>query len=259
MRSPETARILQSVFKYVFDEDYKYGGIAKVELREITEPFELLGMPVIPVPVMHGDAEIFGYRVGRFAYLTDFSSVPDSSIALLQGVELVFLDALRHEPHPTHSTVENSLKVAARIGAAQTLLHSHQPRPGARGNKPDTSSGSAAGLRRIARRDRPGELSVQVFESLEEMPRNFGPAVVSVGNYDGIHCAHQRLIQSICARAKELHARAVLVTFDPHPERILHPHGGPPLITPMARKLELLSRDGAGRSGCGSLSPATCR
>jgi riboflavin kinase/FMN adenylyltransferase len=81
---------------------------------------------------------------------------------------------------------------------------------------------------------------VQVFQSLEEIPSHFGPAVVSVGNYDGIHRAHQRLIQAICARAKELHASSVLVTFDPHPERILHPHGGPPLITPMASKLALL-------------------
>ncbi len=182
---PETARILQSVFKYVFDDDYKYGGIAKVELREISGPFELLDVRVIPVPVMHGDAEIIGYRIGRFAYLTDFSSVPDSSIEMLQGVQVVFLDALRHEPHPTHSTVANSLQVAARIGAAQTLLHSHQPRPGARGHQPDASSGSAAGLRRIARRDRPGELSVRIFESLDEIPDDFGPAVVSVGNYDG--------------------------------------------------------------------------
>jgi riboflavin kinase/FMN adenylyltransferase len=81
---------------------------------------------------------------------------------------------------------------------------------------------------------------VRVFESLEEIPSDFGPAVVSVGNYDGIHRAHQRLIQTICARAKELNARALLVIFDPHPERILHPHGGPPLITPIVRKLELL-------------------
>jgi len=120
---PETARILRSVFKYVFDDDYKYGGIAKVELREIREPFELLNLKVIPVPVMHGDEnEIFGYRIGRFAYLTDFSTVPDRSIEMLQGVELVFLDALRHEPHPTHSTVENSLNIAARIGAKSTYF-----------------------------------------------------------------------------------------------------------------------------------------
>ena len=84
--------------------------------------FELLDLRVIPVPVMHGDAEIAGYRIGRFAYLTDFSAVPEHSIEVLEGVDVVFLDALRHVPHPTHSTVENSLQVAARIGAAQTYF-----------------------------------------------------------------------------------------------------------------------------------------
>ncbi len=81
---------------------------------------------------------------------------------------------------------------------------------------------------------------MQLFRSLDEIPEDFGPAVVSVGNYDGIHRAHRRLIDAVCARAKELNARSVLVIFDPHPERILRPHGGPPLITPMPRKLELL-------------------
>jgi riboflavin kinase / FMN adenylyltransferase len=85
---------------------------------------------------------------------------------------------------------------------------------------------------------------VRVFESLEEIPADFGRAVVSVGNYDGIHLAHQRLLQTICARAKLLDASSVLVTFDPHPARILRPHGGPPLITPVARKLELLDEFG---------------
>jgi phosphoribosyl 1,2-cyclic phosphate phosphodiesterase len=118
----ETAAILQSVFRYVFDDNYKYGGIAKVELQEIQGPFELLDLTVLPVPVMHGDLEIIGYRIGRFAYLTDFSSIPDRSFEMLEGVEVVFLDALRHEPHPTHSTVANSLKVASRIGAAQTYF-----------------------------------------------------------------------------------------------------------------------------------------
>jgi phosphoribosyl 1,2-cyclic phosphate phosphodiesterase len=119
---PETARVLRSVFQYVFDDNYKYGGIAKVELREFTAPFDLLDLRVIPVPVIHGDAEIVGYRIGDFAYLTDFSAVPGDSIAMLQGVRVVFLDALRHEPHPTHSTVANSLQVAAHIGAAQTYF-----------------------------------------------------------------------------------------------------------------------------------------
>jgi riboflavin kinase/FMN adenylyltransferase len=87
-------------------------------------------------------------------------------------------------------------------------------------------------------------LNLLVIESLEEIPRDFGPTVISVGNYDGIHLAHQHLIRSICERAKELDARSVVVTFDPHPTRILMPHGGPPLITTMERKLELLRESG---------------
>jgi riboflavin kinase/FMN adenylyltransferase len=81
---------------------------------------------------------------------------------------------------------------------------------------------------------------VQVFESLEEIPEDFGPTVVSVGNYDGVHRAHQRLIDVVCRRAKELNARSALVIFDPHPARILRPHSGPALITPMPRKMEVL-------------------
>jgi riboflavin kinase / FMN adenylyltransferase len=85
---------------------------------------------------------------------------------------------------------------------------------------------------------------VRIFESLDEIPADFGAAVVTVGNYDGIHQAHRQLIESVCERARALNASSLLVTFDPHPARILRPHGGPPLITPMERKLELLEATG---------------
>ncbi len=85
---------------------------------------------------------------------------------------------------------------------------------------------------------------MQVFASLDEVPIDFGPTVLTVGNYDGIHLAHQRLLRTISARAKELDARSLLVTFDPHPARILRPHGGAPLVTPMPRKMEILGECG---------------
>ena len=85
---------------------------------------------------------------------------------------------------------------------------------------------------------------MRIFESLEEIPKDFGRAVVTVGNYDGIHLAHQTILQAIIQRARELDASSLLVTFDPHPARILKPHGGPPLITPIGRKLELLAELG---------------
>jgi phosphoribosyl 1,2-cyclic phosphate phosphodiesterase len=117
-----TAEVLRHVFKYVFDDNYKYGGIAKVELNEITVPIELFGATFVPVPVFHGDAGILGFRFGSAAYITDFSSIPESSLALLEGLDILFLDALRHVPHPTHSTVANSLKVVERLKPARTFF-----------------------------------------------------------------------------------------------------------------------------------------
>ena len=85
---------------------------------------------------------------------------------------------------------------------------------------------------------------MRIFESLEQIPKDFGRAVVTVGNFDGIHLAHQAILRDVIRRARELEASSLLVTFDPHPARILKPHGGPPLITPIARKLELLEELG---------------
>lgn len=119
---PGTANILRSVFKYIFDNNYKYGGIAQVEMHEVDGPFEFHGACIVPVPVMHGDVEITGYRLGNAAYLTDLSELPERSFALLRGLDVLFLDALRRKPHPTHSTVENSLAISREIGARQTYF-----------------------------------------------------------------------------------------------------------------------------------------
>lgn len=117
-----TARVLRSVFRYVFDNNYKYGGIAQVELNEISEPVEIKAKTFTPVTVIHGDAEIFGYRFGSAAYLTDFSTVPEETLAKLDGLDLLFLDALRHTPHPTHSTVANSLSIVERLRPKRTFF-----------------------------------------------------------------------------------------------------------------------------------------
>jgi len=74
------------------------------------------------VPVMHGEMQIAGFRFGRAAYLTDVSSIPESSFALLQGLDHLVLSALRHKPHPNHATVEQAVGWARRIGARQTWL-----------------------------------------------------------------------------------------------------------------------------------------
>ena len=112
---PETAAVLRRMFSYIFEGNYKYGGLAQVELCEFSGKLELFGAVFEPVPILHGDAEVLGFRFGAAAYLTDFSEIPEASMARLGGLDILFLDALRHKPHPTHSTVENSLALVEKL------------------------------------------------------------------------------------------------------------------------------------------------
>ncbi len=110
-----TADVLRSVFQYIFHNNYKFGGIAQVELHDIDGPIELFGKTFTPISVIHGEANILAYRFGAAAYLTDFSTIPDATLSQLEGLDVLFLDALRHTPHPTHSTVANSLSIVEKL------------------------------------------------------------------------------------------------------------------------------------------------
>jgi phosphoribosyl 1,2-cyclic phosphate phosphodiesterase len=112
---PEATEVLRGMFSYIFDAEYKYGGLAQVELKTINGTVELFGARFEPIKVIHGDTEIIGYRFGSAAYLTDFSEIPEESFAQLSDLDILFLDALRHKPHPTHSTVDNSLRIVERV------------------------------------------------------------------------------------------------------------------------------------------------
>jgi phosphoribosyl 1,2-cyclic phosphate phosphodiesterase len=118
----QTGRMLQTVFKYIFDADYKYGSLARVELNALNTGVDLFGARFDVVKVIHGDVEIDGFRFGSAAYLTDFSEIPEASLAKLQHLEILFLDALRHKPHPTHSSVEQSLKIVQRLKPKRTFF-----------------------------------------------------------------------------------------------------------------------------------------
>ena len=112
---PEAVDVIRTMFRYIFDADYKFGGLPLLELRPIRGALELFGACFNPVTVIHGETEIFGFRFGSAAYLTDHSEVPEASFHQLQNLDILFLDALRHIPHPTHSTVENSLRIVDRL------------------------------------------------------------------------------------------------------------------------------------------------
>lgn len=85
---------------------------------------------------------------------------------------------------------------------------------------------------------------MQVFHKLENVPADFGPTLVSVGNFDGVHRAHAHVLREIVARARQSGAKAVAVTFEPHPARILRPESGLKLLTPTPEKLRLLEDTG---------------
>lgn len=111
------------MFAYVFDRATpKGGGIPDIRLIGIDGPFETAGTPVTPVPVYHGDRMIQGFRIGRFAYLTDCSRIPAESWPLLEGLDVLVLDALRERPHPTHFSLTEAIAAAERIGAARTYF-----------------------------------------------------------------------------------------------------------------------------------------
>ncbi|MGE5207284.1 MAG: bifunctional riboflavin kinase/FAD synthetase [Chlamydiota bacterium] len=85
---------------------------------------------------------------------------------------------------------------------------------------------------------------MKTYRHFEELPADLGRTVLTVGNFDGVHRAHQHVLGEVVRRARELAAHSLAVTFDPHPARILHPDAAPPLITPLPIKLRLLAATG---------------
>jgi phosphoribosyl 1,2-cyclic phosphate phosphodiesterase len=110
------------MFRYIFEATYKFGGLPQVELHPIEGPVELFGARFEPLTVIHGETPILGFRFGSGAYLTDHSEVPEETLEKLRGLDILFLDALRYTPHPTHSTVEQSLKIVEAVKPKRTFF-----------------------------------------------------------------------------------------------------------------------------------------
>jgi phosphoribosyl 1,2-cyclic phosphate phosphodiesterase len=120
--TPRNCEFLRNMFRYIFEADYKFGGLPLVELLPIEGAVELFGAKFEPVTVIHGETPILGFRFGSAAYLTDHSSVPAESLEKLRDLDILFLDALRYKPHPTHSTVEQSLQIVAEVKPKRTFF-----------------------------------------------------------------------------------------------------------------------------------------
>lgn len=117
---------LRKSFDYAFSEKEPthQGATPSVDIRPITtEPIEILGATVIPIPLKHGPKfDVLGFRVGNVAYCTDVSEIPDSSWELLEGLDTLVLDALRIEPHITHLTVDQAVAIAQKLNVRQTYF-----------------------------------------------------------------------------------------------------------------------------------------
>jgi phosphoribosyl 1,2-cyclic phosphate phosphodiesterase len=118
--SEEAAEVLTRVYDYTFSPSATYPNRARVELHTLTERVSYRGVEFLRVPVRHGQMEIAGFRIGKVAYLTDVSEIPEESFALLEGLDHLILSALRHKPHPNHSTLAQAMAYSRRIGARQT-------------------------------------------------------------------------------------------------------------------------------------------
>lgn len=121
--NPDTLARLRAYLGYIFDPDREPESWRPLlGLHEVAGPFELLGQRVVPVPLWHGRTPVLGYRLGGFAYLTDANRIPEGSWPLLEGLELLMLDALRPKPHPTHFSLDEATGVIARLAPARAVL-----------------------------------------------------------------------------------------------------------------------------------------
>ncbi|MSQ81128.1 MAG: MBL fold metallo-hydrolase [Candidatus Methylopumilus sp.] len=109
-------------FGYALNEPRDFWEMPILKAMPIDGPFQIFNMLITPIPVSHGKSEIYGYRIGKLAYLTDVSNIVESSLKLLEGLDLLLLDCLRMKEHHTHINLEQSMIFANQIKAKKTYL-----------------------------------------------------------------------------------------------------------------------------------------
>lgn len=265
-----TFQIIRRVFAYVFDDQPTLSTVPHVTLEAVTNPFELLGIPFVPVPLLHGVMEVLGFRFGRAAYLTDFSVLPDSSMALLEGLDELVLDALRDIPHPMHQTVEQAIALIERLKPRRAwFTHIAHDLPHAETNErlvkmgfphvqlaydglsfdvhvdpadelPPTGRPLQQSRRTTLAVSRPVRLSA--FSSSQAWASRYATfghtSVLAIGNFDGIHLGHQAILRSTVERAQTFNAVSTALTFDPSPRKVLRPESAPPRLSTNAQRME---------------------
>lgn len=256
-----TFEILRRAFAYVFDGKPKASSVPSVTLHEIRGSFEMLGTRFTPIPLLHGDIEVLGFRFGRGAYLTDFSAVPTPSLSLLEDLDVLILDALRDEPHPMHQTVEQALDLIQQLKPRSAwFTHIAHDLPHAETNERLRELGmehvqlAFDGLQLEVGVDEPAVPRTEerqfalpvpkmtVFTSSRDWRTHYAPSgrgsVLAIGNFDGIHLGHQAILRQAVSRAEETRGVATALTFEPPPLKVLRPESAPKRLSTSAQRTE---------------------
>lgn len=120
--SPEAMSHIKDKFGYTLREVGNFWDMPILKINPVQAPFYLFDQLVTPIPVKHGNSDIFGYRIGGIAYITDVSTIPEGSIELLKDLDILLLDCLRYTSHYSHINLEQSLAYASQIDAKTTYL-----------------------------------------------------------------------------------------------------------------------------------------
>lgn len=119
-----THEAIRRCFYYAFEQPPAVMKIFRPVLNRklIDGPFEIAGKTWTPIPLIHGEDPVLGFRIGRLAYCTDVSRIPEPSFELLRDLDVLVLDALQHKPHYTHFSLSQAVEAAGRIDAKLTLF-----------------------------------------------------------------------------------------------------------------------------------------
>jgi phosphoribosyl 1,2-cyclic phosphate phosphodiesterase len=124
--SPRTIKQMRKKFDYVDRKSHSFGGVPRVRFTDLTEPVEINGVMITPLPVSHGPDTVYGFLVEaggrRLAYIPDCNGISESSLLLLQSLDVMILDGLRPAMHPTHFSISECVDQLRLIGAKQSFL-----------------------------------------------------------------------------------------------------------------------------------------
>ncbi|MDX2268642.1 MAG: bifunctional riboflavin kinase/FAD synthetase [Bryobacter sp.] len=251
-----TAEVLSAVeriFAYAFETKPTQSTKPKFHLHEIdADPFMVHGREILPLPLKHGWGRSTGFRFGNAAYLTDHHEIPDSTLAKLENLDVLFLDGLRYKPHSTHSHIALSLKYVERLKPQRAYFtHICHDLGHARAESllPPHVRLAYDGLE-IAlgdaepRQTRPRSPGFRVHRDWTALPADLPPTAIAIGNFDGVHLGHREILRRTEQIAADEGLAPAVLTFSPHPRKLLRPEAKTLHLDSLEGRLEKIRNEG---------------